>query len=268
MVATKFLLASLLFITIPAMDKTMGIGVYGLGRFGAFWARELASHGFSVTGYGRSATQAPEGVRLGTEDEVLGCDVLFFCVSISAFAEVLERTADRIAPTTLVIDTCSVKLYPARLMREYLPSSVRTIASHPMFGPDSGKNGVEGLPMVLCPLNCPEEDFRFWTEEFSKWKLQVIEMSCDRHDREAAWSQGITHFIGRTLSALDLQDTRLATKGYRTLMSIVEQTCNDPLQLFYDLQRYNPYAKQMRMGLKDSLDTVLAVLKEQENNTE
>jgi hypothetical protein len=47
-------------------------------------------------------------------------------------------------------------------------------------------------------------------------------------------------------------------------MSIVEQTCNDPLQLFYDLQRYNPYAKQMRRGLKGALDTVMQALKDQE----
>jgi prephenate dehydrogenase len=264
MVATKFLLAFVLFCTIPAMNKSMRIGVYGLGRFGSFWARELAKHGFAVTGYGRSARQAPEGVVLGSEDEVLACDVLFYCVSISSFAEVLGKTASRIGPSTLVMDTCSVKLYPAKKMRELLPPSVRTIATHPMFGPDSGKDGVAGLPLVICPVHCPKKDMRFWVEEFKHWDLQVIEMTCDQHDREAAWSQGITHFIGRTLSELNLQDTQLATTGYRTLMSIVEQTCNDPLQLFYDLQRYNPYARQMRMGLKGSLDTVMQVLKEQE----
>jgi hypothetical protein len=36
------------------------------------------------------------------------------------------------------------------------------------------------------------------------------------------------------------------------------------LQLFYDLQRYNPYARQMRMGLKGALDTVMDALKKQE----
>jgi hypothetical protein len=48
-------------------------------------------------------------------------------------------------------------------------------------------------------------------------------------------------------------------------MSIVEQTCNDPIQLFYDLQRYNPYAKQMRMSLKGALDVVMQELKDQES---
>lgn len=244
----------------------MKIGVYGLGRFGSFWASELAGHGFEVYGYGRSAKSAPEGVKLGTEDEVLSCDVLFYCVAISAFEEVLKSTASRIKATTLVMDTCSVKIYPAKLMRKYLGEDVPSIATHPMFGPDSGKDGITGLPMVICPVHAPAALVQQWVDEFTRWDLKVHQMSCDQHDREAAWSQGITHFVGRTLSELSLGETQLATTGYRSLTSIVEQTCNDPLQLFYDLQRYNPYAKQMRMALKGAVDTVMQTLKDQEGS--
>ena len=246
------------------MEAKQSIGVYGMGRFGSFWAKELAKHGFSVIGYGRSAKTAPEGVKLGSEDEVLACPVLFYCVSISAFSEVLDHTCSRIADHTVVMDTCSVKIYPAKLMQEKLPKQVQCIATHPMFGPDSGKDGVEGLPMVISGVRCSSETLSWWIEEFTRWKLNVLPMTCDQHDREAAWSQGITHFIGRTLSELSLGDTELATKGYRTLLTVMQQTCNDPLQLFYDLQRYNPYAKQMRMGLKGALDAVMEALKKQE----
>jgi hypothetical protein len=44
----------------------------------------------------------------------------------------------------------------------------------------------------------------------------------------------------------------------------MEQTCNDPIQLFYDLQRYNPYAKQMRMGLRGAIEVVMEQLRKQE----
>ncbi|MFA6844646.1 MAG: prephenate dehydrogenase/arogenate dehydrogenase family protein [Sphaerochaetaceae bacterium] len=242
----------------------MRIGVYGLGRFGTFWASLLAEHGLSVLGYGRSAKNAPAKVKLATEDELLDCEVIFFCVSISSFEEVIGKAKGRIKPGTLVMDTCSVKIYPANIMNRNFGKDVYTIATHPMFGPDSGKNGIKGLPMVVCPLSCPVVLVNKWVDTFTKWGLDVISMSCDQHDREAAWSQGITHFVGRTLDELKLQDTKLATKGYKALLSIVEQTCNDPQQLFFDLQRYNPYARQMRMGLKGALDTVMQQLKEQE----
>lgn len=246
------------------MKESMRIGVYGMGRFGSFWAKELADHGFEVIAYSRRSKNVPPGVRPGTEEEVLTTSALFFCVSISSFRDVLARTSGSIGKDTVVMDTCSVKLYPAKVMQELLPSSVQSIATHPMFGPDSGRDGVSGLPLVICPVNCKQEILSWWAYEFARWGLDVIRMSCDQHDREAAWSQGITHFVGRTLSELSLGDTKLATKGYKSLMSVVEQTCNDPIQLFYDLQRYNPYARDMRMELKGALDTVMDVLKKQE----
>ncbi|MDY0304466.1 MAG: prephenate dehydrogenase/arogenate dehydrogenase family protein [Sphaerochaeta sp.] len=246
------------------MEAVKTVGVYGLGRFGVFWAEELARHGFDVVAYSRSSKATPTGVRLVSEDEVLTASALFYCVSISSFEGVLERTASRIGKETVVMDTCSVKLHPAEVMRRVLGDEIECIATHPMFGPDSGKYGVEGLPMILDRVRCSDETFRWWSEEFARWGLKVLHMSCEQHDREAAWSQGITHFIGRTLSELSARPTELATTGYKTLLTVMEQTCNDPIQLFYDLQRYNPYAKQMRMGLKGAIEVVMEQLRRQE----
>lgn len=246
------------------MDAVKTVGVYGLGRFGVFWAEQLARHGFFVIAYSRSAKVAPKGVKLVTEDEVLNASALFYCVSISSFEEVVKRTASRIGKKTVVMDTCSVKIHPSEVMMRLLDEGIECIATHPMFGPDSGKDGLEGLPMVVCPLRCEEGTFTWWAEEFRRWNLKVLQMSAEQHDREAAWSQGITHFIGRTLDELEARPTELATTGYKTLLTVKEQTCNDPIQLFYDLQRYNPYAKQMRMGLKGAIEVVMEQLRNQE----
>lgn len=243
----------------------MKTGVYGLGRFGSFWAGLLASHGHEVAGYARGGCSSlPEGVRPASEDEILAQEVVFFCVSISAFEDVVRRVAPAIQPSTVVFDTCSVKLHPYSVMETHLVSrGIPCIASHPMFGPDSGASGVQGLPLMMCPV-AGSVAIDGWRKEFSSWGLHVLDMDCDRHDRETAWSQGVTHFVGRTLDELHLGHTELATMGYRRLMSIVEQTCNDPRQLFYDLQRYNPYARDMRQQLHAALDKVMGELEAQE----
>ena len=253
------------FDTIPFMSEKKRVGVYGLGRFGVFWAEQLALRGFDVVGCSRRAVELSPRVRQVIEEEVLACSTIFYCVSISVFEEVLEKSLPFLQPGTLIMDTCSVKLYPAHVMKRLLPSDIQAIATHPMFGPDSGKNGIEGLPFIIDNISATDGLYQWWVDEFTSWRMDVVKMSCDQHDREAAWSQGITHFIGRTLAELNLGQTRLATKGYQTLMGVVEQTCNDPLQLFYDLQRYNPYTKQMRMGLRGALDTTLEALKKQED---
>ena len=131
--------------------RHMFVGVYGLGRFGSFWASCLAASGCRVAAYSRSDHPLPPGVERGSEDEVLNADVLFFAVSISSFESVLERVGSRIGRDTIVMDTCSVKIYPAKWMREHIPSDRYMIATHPMFGPDSGASGIKGLPIVMCP---------------------------------------------------------------------------------------------------------------------
>jgi prephenate dehydrogenase len=100
-----------------------------------------------------------------------------------------------------------------------------------MFGPDSGKDGVAGLPLVFTPIRCETELASTLKALFLSMDLKVLEMDCERHDREAAYSQGVTHFVGRVLDELHLAPTQLATVGYQRLMSIVEQTCNDPVVL-------------------------------------
>lgn len=234
----------------------MRIGVYGMGRFGSFWAESLSKTGNEVIAYSRTSHIFPPGVKAVGEDEVLKSDLLFFCVTISAFESVLESVKGRIGKDTIVSDTCSVKTYPAEWMEKHLDRDIYRIATHPMFGPDSGKNGLEGLPIVMCELS--PRDFRYEAVRnlFISMGLSVREMTPDEHDREAAFSQGVTHFIGRILSRMNLQPSDIATKGYRALMEIVEQTCNDPMSLFCDLQRYNPYTQDMRHSLRLAIEDV------------
>ncbi len=234
----------------------MKIGVYGMGRFGSFWACALSGTGNRVLAYSRSSHPLPEGVEKATEDEVLTSDILFFCVTISAFESVLESVKERIGKNTIVLDTCSVKTYPAEWMEKHLDSGIYRIATHPMFGPDSGKNGLENLPVVMCPLMEKDERYETVRSLFLSMKLSVIEMTPDEHDREAAFSQGVTHFIGRILSEMKLEPSAISTKGYKALLEIVEQTCNDPLSLFCDLQRYNPYTRDMRHSLRLAIENV------------
>lgn len=238
----------------------MVVGVYGLGRFGSFWASVL-SHHFPVKGYSRNPDRAaPANVVKASEDEVLGADVLFLTVAISAMEEVLRRIGQRVGKNTLVFDTCSVKIIPVELMKKYLPPDVQIIGTHPMFGPDSGRNGVDGLPIVFCPVRVSEQNANEWRRLFSSMGLSVKERTPEEHDREVAHTQGITHFIGRVLQDLNLAPSDIATVGYTRLLEIIEQTCNDPWQLFLDLQRYNPYTAQMRVALYTSLKKIKDLL--------
>ena len=147
-------------------------------------------------------------------------------------------------------------------MKSILPEYVDIFASHPMFGPDSGKNGVKSLPIVFIPIRDSGGFADTWKKIFLEYEMNVIEITAEMHDKDAAFTQGVTHFIGRVLNELDLKESEISTTGYKSLLSIVEQTCNDPLQLFRDLQHYNPYTHGMRQELNDSLKKTMNMLAE------
>jgi prephenate dehydrogenase len=236
------------------------LGVYGLGRFGTLWS-ELLSREFRVIACSRDSSHAPPaGVVRGTEADVAAADAVFLCVAISAMEEVCARLAPLLGPGTAVLDTCSVKLFPARVMEKAFPAPTPIVATHPMFGPDSVRQGLQGLPLVLCPVRADPPLLDSWRAVFSGMGLSVLVMSPEEHDRRAAYTQGITHFVGRILADMNLTPSPVATLGYRRLLEIIEQTCNDSWQLFYDLQRYNPYTTEMRARLKESIERILQKL--------
>ena len=94
------------------------------------------------------------------------------------------------------------------------------------------------------------DQFNFWCQFFTDQGIHVMEMSPDQHDRMAAQTQGVTHFLGRMLKEYGIRKTTIDTQGFRDLLDLVDQTCNDTWELYTDLQLYNPYTDDMIDKLK------------------
>ncbi len=241
------------------------VGIVGFGNFGQFWARVLsADHAILVTDRRDVTEQAAAiGARaVNLADLCRAAQVIFLCVPINQVEATVQEVAPLVQPGTLVMDTCSVKVHPAQVFERYLAdrAGVETVLTHPMFGPDSGANGIAGLPIMLAPLNVAPGRFNTWKDYFAGLGLRIVEMSPEEHDRLSANSQGITHYIGRVLDSMDLTETPIDTTGYKKLLSVIEQTCNDTWELFHDLQNYNPYTQEMRLRLEGALDRVYSAL--------
>ena len=72
----------------------------------------------------------------------------------------------------------------------------------------------------------------------------MVEMSCEEHDQQAANTQFITHTVGRVLNDMDVQSTSINTKGYESLLTLVENTAHDSFDLYYGLFMYNQVSTQ------------------------
>ena len=226
------------------------VGIIGFGRFGKVLANIL-QRGFAIKAYDPKPAGPFAGVQFLDLDTVLNEKVVFIAVPIRHFESVIADISKKLKKETTLIDVCSVKSYPVNIMLKILPDHIGVIATHPMFGPDSYMSN-SNLKMMINNTRDLYNQYSFWKRFFSDQSIQIIEMTPDQHDRLAAKTQGVTHFLGRMLKEFGIKKTNIDTQGFRDLLDLVGQTCNDTWELYADLQLYNPYTEDMVKKLKAS----------------
>ena len=226
------------------------VGIIGFGRFGKVLANIL-QRGFAIKAYDPKPAGPFPGVQFLDLDTVLNEKVVFIAVPIRHFESVIADISKKLKKETTLIDVCSVKSYPVNIMLKILPDHIGVIATHPMFGPDSYISN-SNLKMMINNTRDLHNQYSFWKRFFSDQGIQIIEMTPDQHDRLAAKTQGVTHFLGRMLKEFGIKKTNIDTQGFRDLLDLVGQTCNDTWELYADLQLYNPYTEDMVEKLKAS----------------
>jgi len=246
-----------------AVTPAASVAVIGFGRFGRLWASMLRDDMdvvvHDVSDDLREAALA-EGFTFVPLRDALSADAVFYCVPISAFEATLAEHAPLFASlggSRTLIDVLSVKVHARAVFDRLLPAGYHAMLTHPLFGPDSvAVGGLAGQTIVLDRYRTPEPAFDAWHEYFAGKGLNVVVMTADEHDRLAAESQGVTHFVGRTLERFGFAPTPIDTLGTRMLHEITAQVTHDTEQLFVDLQTRNPYTSAMRVRLSHAQDSV------------
>jgi prephenate dehydrogenase len=230
------------------------LGIVGFGNFGRFMCTHLRSR-FNIRVHDRLDV-ADEAAQLGVKSaplpEVAASEILVLAVPVQNLEEVLRDLRGVPRLPEVVMDVGSVKVKPLDLMARYLPKRVEIIGTHPMFGPQSGRHGIAGLKVVLCPLRTRRlarvRDFLA-----REMRLEVLEMSPEKHDSEMAYIQGLTHWMARALREIKLPDLGLATPAYHHLLKIEENLREDSSALFRTIQAENPFAAKARAELMAKL---------------
>ena len=234
----------------------MKVGIVGYGRFGAVLHR-LLKDDFEVIVYSKEIpTHVQAHIRVAKNvQELYESDTVFYAVPIESFEKVIASHRKYFEPRHTLIDVLSVKMHPEKIFRKYIKGTgAQAILTHPMFGPDSSKEGFTGLPIILDKCIAETRVYESWKNFFSSKGLHVVEMSAREHDKIAASSQGLTHFVGRLMESYGLKSSSIDSLGTKKLLEIKEQTCNDTWQLFTNLQHYNPFTKKMRIKLGERYD--------------
>nr|KYP73106.1 hypothetical protein KK1_005719 [Cajanus cajan] len=193
--------------------------------------------------------------------------VILICTSILSLSKVLtSMPLTPLKTPTLFVDVLSVKEHPRDLLLRVLPEESDILCTHPMFGPDSGKDGWKDLTFVYDKVRIRDEAIcSNFLQIFASEGCRMLQMSCEEHDKLAAKSQFITHTIGRTLAELDIKSTPIDTKGFQTLVQLKETTTRDSFDLYSGLFIHNRFAVQELENLERALQRVKEMLAQRMN---
>lgn len=224
------------------------LSIIGVGAFGEFSIKHLAPY-FDLHLYDeyRDLSNIAETYNVAVVDfeKAAQSDVIVLAVPVQAMADTVERIKPYLREGQLVIDIASVKCKPVEALDKILPDNVDIVATHPIFGPQSGKFGIAEQNIVLMNVrgNRLECVKRFLQENLH---LNVIESSPEEHDQQMAYVQGLTHMIARIFKNMDVPEINQASKTYRLLEEMVNLIKNDSDDLFKAIQTDNPYVSDVK----------------------
>jgi prephenate dehydrogenase len=236
-----------------------GIGIIGVGAFGELCIPHL-SRFLRVKLYDPVRDLGPLCERHGVEavdlDEAARQDIVLLALPFRHLRSVAREIAPHVRPGSLVADVCSIKTKPLLILEEELPPTIDIIGMHPLFGPQSSRDGIKGLRIALCSVRGRKGPVveRFLKREL---ELEVIRMSAEQHDRQMAYVQGLTHLIARIVVAMDVPPLENTTTTFSHLDKMIGMVRHDSDELFRTIIEDNPFVDDvMRSFVKATKDVL------------
>lgn len=228
--------------------KISSLGIVGFGAFGRLMAEHLHPR-FDLIVNDPAIVEIPahmqSRVSVGSSADVCCCDVIVLAVPVGRLATAIRDLRPHLRPGHIVVDVGSVKVVPVQIMTAELPSFVDIVGTHPLFGPQSARNGIQGRKIAVCPVrgNAAMRIAAYLRQELG---LQVFVTSPDFHDREAAVVQGLTHLMARVLVQMEPLPTRMTTASFDLLMEAVDMVRDDAPGVYDAIERDNPFSADVR----------------------
>jgi prephenate dehydrogenase len=224
----------------------MEIGIIGFGRFGKLMARHLKKEAdiFVSDSINKEKDARELGISLVSIKEAASKEIVILSVPMENLENVLFEIRGNLQKNALILDVCSLKMFSCEIMKKVLPENVEIIGTHPLFGPQSALDSIEGMKIAITPVRTSRlNEVKSFCESFG---LKVFITTPEEHDKQMALSQALTHFIGQAMKNTGIRRLELSTKTFDKLMDVVEITGNDTPELFNNMQMMNPFANETR----------------------
>lgn len=224
------------------------VGLIGVGAFGEFMLPHLLPY-CRISAWDPVRDLGPLTARWAVIEESLSAvaskDIVILAMPVQKTREVCEKISPFLKKGAVVLDVCSVKEEPLAIMQEVLPDHVDIVGTHPLFGPQTGAEGIEGLKIAICNVRGDRLECirKFLAENL---QLSVIVTTAEEHDRQLAYVQGLTHLISKIVVEMDMPPLDHTTETFDIMHKMVESVRYDSEELFRAIENRNRFVHATR----------------------
>lgn len=224
----------------------MKVGIIGQGNFGTF-VKSLLPKNVTVLTYDLNHLNKSDNI-----DSILKSDILILAIPLNAYDNFFTKNGYKIADSCLVIDVCSVKIIPQRIIDQRLPAHKNILFTHPLFGPLSAKKTTQGHNLIVTRQHgeLASKVLGYCKEVL---KLNIVMMSAEEHDKSMAHIHALTFFLAKGLAGINSPDIQFQTPSYSMILDLINFNNVHSHDLFTTIEQGNPYAAQVRQDLIQSL---------------
>lgn len=235
----------------------------GDGRMGRWLVGFLGNQGHHV----RVFDAAPAVERGDSETAVERVESLAAGLdgaSMAVVATPLEQVPATLAAVAtrgfdgVLWDVASLKSHLQPALERARAKGIAVTSAHPMFGP--GARTLAGRVVCLC--DCGDAAATARVEAlFRDTAATLVRLSLDQHDRLAGYVLGLSHLINLVF-ARALAESGLSLEALETVSSTTFQTqvdaaagvVGDNAELYFDIQRLNPYTPEIHALVARALE--------------
>lgn len=228
------------------MDDNFKIGIIGgKGKMGNLFKNLFEKRGYPVE-------ISDINTNLTNIELVQKNKIILISVPMEVFPEVVKEISPFVENHHWVIDICSLKREPVRVMKRYLKKG-EILATHPLFGPY--EKDLRGKTIAFYPVR--GRNVSKWFKEFMlKEGLKLVRISPKKHDEIMALVQVINHFwlilLAKIMkdSGFNLRDVvNLSTPSFIRQLYILARLAKQDTGLYAKIQLENPLGKKLRNRL-------------------
>jgi prephenate dehydrogenase len=223
------------------------------GKMGSWFTNYFARRGFGVSVYdvNQNTLRPSDNIRIANSIDscVMDADFVLVSVPVHMTPQVIKQCEKSMKAGAVISEISSVKHRTFRALKQ-VPSRLRPLCIHPMFGP--GASERTQAKVLLVPVRNEEAELKIVHELFENAAVKVLP-DANAHDKSIATVLGLTYFT-KVVSAGNISALKQVSGTTFGLQSLIAESImtNEP-DLVVALIQENPFTKTyIRQYLKEA----------------